>query len=131
MSVADGARDWFAELTRAEQGVVGFIVALTGDVLTMPGLPADSAAAHIEVDDDGEFRLRQGGVLRPHREGTFPGAGFEKLSEVYPVVRFVTLDWIEGGWWRDVDVEAHIPKLDCCGQKGTHLQRRHSPRGGG
>ncbi|MFB6169787.1 MAG: formate--tetrahydrofolate ligase [Haloarculaceae archaeon] len=31
----------------------GFVVALTGDVLTMPGLPADPAATHIEVDDDG------------------------------------------------------------------------------
>jgi formate--tetrahydrofolate ligase len=33
----------------------GFVVALTGDVLTMPGLPADPAAAHIDVDDDGEI----------------------------------------------------------------------------
>jgi len=33
VSVADGARDWFAELTRAEQGVVGFIVALTALLL--------------------------------------------------------------------------------------------------
>jgi formate--tetrahydrofolate ligase len=32
----------------------GFVVALTGDVLTMPGLPADPAAAHIDVDDDGD-----------------------------------------------------------------------------
>jgi formate--tetrahydrofolate ligase len=31
----------------------GFVVALTGDVLTMPGLPADPAAKDIEVDDDG------------------------------------------------------------------------------
>lgn len=31
----------------------GFVVALTGDVLTMPGLPADPAAAHIDVDEDG------------------------------------------------------------------------------
>ncbi|MHC3439122.1 formate--tetrahydrofolate ligase [Natrialbaceae archaeon A-gly3] len=31
----------------------GFVVALTGDVLTMPGLPADPAATDIEVDDDG------------------------------------------------------------------------------
>ncbi|MFB6072850.1 MAG: formate--tetrahydrofolate ligase [Halobacterium sp.] len=31
----------------------GFVVALTGDVLTMPGLPADPAAADIEVDDEG------------------------------------------------------------------------------
>jgi formate--tetrahydrofolate ligase len=31
----------------------GFVVALTGDVLTMPGLPGDAAAADIAVDDDG------------------------------------------------------------------------------
>ena len=31
----------------------GFVVALTGDVLTMPGLPADPAATKIDVDDDG------------------------------------------------------------------------------
>ncbi|MCT9094832.1 formate--tetrahydrofolate ligase [Haloarchaeobius sp. HME9146] len=31
----------------------GFVVALTGNVLTMPGLPAEPAATDIEVDDDG------------------------------------------------------------------------------
>jgi formate--tetrahydrofolate ligase len=31
----------------------GFVVALTGDVLTLPGLPADPAAAHMDVDADG------------------------------------------------------------------------------
>ncbi len=31
----------------------GFVVALTGDVLTMPGLPADPAAADIDVDAEG------------------------------------------------------------------------------
>jgi formate--tetrahydrofolate ligase len=31
----------------------GFVVVLTGDVLTMPGLPAEPAAAGMEVDDDG------------------------------------------------------------------------------
>ncbi len=34
----------------------GFIVALTGDVLTMPGLPADPAAKDIQTDDDGTVR---------------------------------------------------------------------------
>ncbi|WP_255168600.1 formate--tetrahydrofolate ligase [Natrononativus amylolyticus] len=34
----------------------GFVVALTGDVLTMPGLPADPAATEIGVDDDGSVR---------------------------------------------------------------------------
>ncbi|KTG27699.1 formate--tetrahydrofolate ligase [Haloferax profundi] len=31
----------------------GFVVALTGDVMTMPGLPARPAALDIDVDDDG------------------------------------------------------------------------------
>jgi formate--tetrahydrofolate ligase len=31
----------------------GFVVVLTGDVLTMPGLPADPAASEMDVDDDG------------------------------------------------------------------------------
>jgi formate--tetrahydrofolate ligase len=33
----------------------GFIVALTGDVLTMPGLPADPAAADMDIDADGDI----------------------------------------------------------------------------
>ncbi len=31
----------------------GFLVALTGDVLTLPGLPADPAAADMDIDPDG------------------------------------------------------------------------------
>ncbi len=31
----------------------GFIVALTGDIMTMPGLPKDPAACHIDVQKDG------------------------------------------------------------------------------
>ena len=31
----------------------GFIVVLTGDILTMPGLPKSPAAERIDVDDDG------------------------------------------------------------------------------
>ena len=31
----------------------GFIVALTGDIMTMPGLPKQPAAYKIDVDDDG------------------------------------------------------------------------------
>lgn len=31
----------------------GFIVALTGDIMTMPGLPKDPAACHIDVREDG------------------------------------------------------------------------------
>ncbi len=30
---------------------------VTGDVLAMPGLPADPAAAHVDVDDDGDGLL--------------------------------------------------------------------------
>ena len=33
----------------------GFLVALTGDVLTMPGLPKIPAAENIDVDDDGRI----------------------------------------------------------------------------
>jgi formate--tetrahydrofolate ligase len=31
----------------------GWLTAFCGDVLTMPGLPADAAATHIDIDDDG------------------------------------------------------------------------------
>ncbi|WP_254768643.1 formate--tetrahydrofolate ligase [Salinilacihabitans rarus] len=34
----------------------GFVVALTGDVLTMPGLPAEPAALDIDVDEDGSIQ---------------------------------------------------------------------------
>ncbi len=33
----------------------GFLVPLTGDILTMPGLPKDPAAVHIDVDEQGEI----------------------------------------------------------------------------
>ena len=33
----------------------GFIVVLTGDILTMPGLPKSPAAERIDVDDDGKI----------------------------------------------------------------------------
>lgn len=33
----------------------GFIVALTGDIMTMPGLPKVPAAQHIDVDDSGKI----------------------------------------------------------------------------
>ena len=33
----------------------GFIVVLTGDILTMPGLPKSPAAEMIDVDDDGRI----------------------------------------------------------------------------
>ena len=33
----------------------GFLVVLTGDILTMPGLPKRPAAEQIDVDDDGKI----------------------------------------------------------------------------
>ena len=33
----------------------GFVVALTGDILTMPGLPRVPAAEQIDVTDDGRI----------------------------------------------------------------------------
>ncbi|MQM39059.1 Formate--tetrahydrofolate ligase [wastewater metagenome] len=33
----------------------GFVYALCGDIRTMPGLGADPAAAHIDVDENGEI----------------------------------------------------------------------------
>ena len=33
----------------------GFVVALAGDVMTMPGLPKVSAAERIDLDDDGNI----------------------------------------------------------------------------
>jgi len=33
----------------------GFIVALTGDIMTMPGLPKKPAAEIIDIDDDGKI----------------------------------------------------------------------------
>lgn len=32
-----------------------FVVMICGDIMTMPGLPADPAAAHIDIDDDGRI----------------------------------------------------------------------------
>ena len=31
----------------------GFVVVVCGDMMTMPGLPEDPAAARIDIDDDG------------------------------------------------------------------------------
>ena len=33
----------------------GFVVALTGEIMTMPGLPKSPAAERIDVDDDGKI----------------------------------------------------------------------------
>ena len=46
--------DWTLTVTELSPSAgAGFVVVLTGDVLTMPGLPADPSAAHIDVDEDG------------------------------------------------------------------------------
>ena len=34
-------------------GRAGFVVVLTGDIMTMPGLPKVPAAEHIDVDENG------------------------------------------------------------------------------
>jgi formate--tetrahydrofolate ligase len=31
------------------------MVALSGDIMTMPGLPKTPAAAHIDIDDNGDI----------------------------------------------------------------------------
>ncbi|MFA9517873.1 formate--tetrahydrofolate ligase [Halopenitus sp. H-Gu1] len=47
-------RDWTLTVRELYPSAgAGFVVALTGDVLTMPGLPADPSATDIDVDDDG------------------------------------------------------------------------------
>ena len=33
----------------------GFVVALAGDIMTMPGLPKRPAAENIDIDDDGNI----------------------------------------------------------------------------
>ena len=33
----------------------GFVVALAGDIMTMPGLPKAPAALNIDIDDDGKI----------------------------------------------------------------------------
>ena len=38
---------------KIDGNVAGFVVALAGDIMTMPGLPKAPAALEIDVDDDG------------------------------------------------------------------------------
>jgi len=46
--------DWELEVTEVYPSAgAGFLVVLTGDVLTMPGLPAEPAAANMDIDADG------------------------------------------------------------------------------
>mgnify|MGYP002517837540 CR=1 FL=1 len=44
-----------AQVDDAIEAGAKFIVVLTGAILTMPGLPADPAAYHIDVDNDGNI----------------------------------------------------------------------------
>ncbi|MFB6134116.1 MAG: formate--tetrahydrofolate ligase [Halanaeroarchaeum sp.] len=49
-------RDWSLTVRRLYPSAgAGFVVALAGDVLTMPGLPADPAARAIDIDASGEI----------------------------------------------------------------------------
>ncbi|WP_280535881.1 formate--tetrahydrofolate ligase [Halopenitus sp. POP-27] len=46
--------DWTLEVTEVYPSTgAGFLVVLTGDVLTLPGLPAEPAAAGMDIDEDG------------------------------------------------------------------------------
>jgi formate--tetrahydrofolate ligase len=46
--------DWTLEVKEVYPSAgAGFLVALTGDVLTLPGLPSEPAAANMDLDDDG------------------------------------------------------------------------------
>ncbi|WP_246989385.1 formate--tetrahydrofolate ligase [Halorientalis marina] len=48
--------DWELEISEVYPSAgAGFIVALTADALTMPGLPADPAAANMDIDEDGNI----------------------------------------------------------------------------
>jgi formate--tetrahydrofolate ligase len=48
--------DWTLEVRELYPSAgAGFVVALTGDVLTMPGLPSEPAAAGMDVDADGKI----------------------------------------------------------------------------
>jgi formate--tetrahydrofolate ligase len=54
---AKGApEDWELEISEVYPSAgAGFIVALTADALTMPGLPSDPAAADMDIDGDGNI----------------------------------------------------------------------------
>ncbi|WP_227377558.1 formate--tetrahydrofolate ligase [Haladaptatus halobius] len=49
-------KDWELEISEIYPSAgAGFLVALTADALTMPGLPADPAAAEMDIDEDGNI----------------------------------------------------------------------------
>lgn len=53
-----GAPEGFTVTVRAVKvsAGAGFVVALTGDIMTMPGLPKKPSAENIDLDDDGTIR---------------------------------------------------------------------------
>ena len=53
-ALVDPSEEWTLTVRAVEPAAgAGFLVALTGDVLTMPGLPARPAARDVELDADG------------------------------------------------------------------------------
>ncbi|MFB6309929.1 MAG: formate--tetrahydrofolate ligase [Salinirussus sp.] len=53
-SLKGAPSDWTLEVKEVYPSAgAGFLVALTGDVLTLPGLPAEPAAANMDIDPDG------------------------------------------------------------------------------
>jgi len=53
-SLKGAPEGWTLEITEVYPSAgAGFLVVLTGDVLTLPGLPADPAAANMDIDADG------------------------------------------------------------------------------
>jgi formate--tetrahydrofolate ligase len=42
-----------ASAARLPAAAAGYLLALTGDIVTMPGLPREPAAWHIDLADDG------------------------------------------------------------------------------
>jgi formate--tetrahydrofolate ligase len=53
-SLKGAPEDWTLEVKEVYPSAgAGFLVALTGDVLTLPGLPSDPAAANMDIDDEG------------------------------------------------------------------------------
>jgi len=53
-SLKGAPEGWTLEVTEVYPSAgAGFLVVLTGDVLTLPGLPADPAAANMDIDPDG------------------------------------------------------------------------------
>ena len=55
-SMKGAPSDWELEVRELYPSAgAGFLVVLTGDVLDMPGLPAEPAAAGMDIDDDGNI----------------------------------------------------------------------------